>query len=354
MHLLEDHNPCLILSSDHSNEYEKLIIRFLERYSIPYHPTSILELSGKHINEAIEAVNSHDVSIIILSKHDAHLDLKHDPKILMSRFLLIGYMLRLFMNSSTIIILDNIVIATIPIISSIIEDKNFWYLSVNSVFDKPFDLHRDQITYRIESMLTQQRAASVPTSEPSEVSEPLEQQRQPPYVPVQSSPNQGSTTVEPSLRSGDAPIRLFCSYSHRDERHRQALEPYLANLQRQGFISQWSDRQISPGQDWDKAIQENLETADITLLLVSQDFLASSYAYEKEMERAVGRHDKGEARVIPVIVRPSDWHHAPFAKLQALPPQGKPVIEWKPRDRAWLAVAQGIRKAVQELRGTPS
>jgi tetratricopeptide (TPR) repeat protein len=67
------------------------------------------------------------------------------------------------------------------------------------------------------------------------------------------------------------------------------------------------------------------------------------------MKRALERHDAGEARVIPVILRAVDWKGAPFGKLQCLPTDAKPVTSWPNRDEAFRNVAQGIRKAVEEL-----
>ncbi len=79
--------------------------------------------------------------------------------------------------------------------------------------------------------------------------------------------------------------------------------------------------------------------------------MASEYCYSQEMTRAVERHDAGEARVIPIILRPVDWHDAPFGKLQALPRDGKSVTSLANRYAAFLAIAQGIRTSVEELRG---
>ena len=62
------------------------------------------------------------------------------------------------------------------------------------------------------------------------------------------------------------------------------------------------------------------------------------------------RHDQGEARVIPVLLRKVDgWQGAPFGKIQSLPTDGKPVTSWNDRDEAFADVARGIRRAVSEL-----
>jgi hypothetical protein len=145
-------------------------------------------------------------------------------------------------------------------------------------------------------------------------------------------------------------IRVFYSYSHKDEAFREELETHLSLLKRQGVIEAWHDRKITAGQEWANAIDQNLETARIILLLVSADFLASDYCYDVEMKAAIKRHNDGEACVVPIITRPVDWSGALFGKLQALPKEAKPVTTWGNRDEAWVNVAQGIRRAVEELR----
>jgi len=148
----------------------------------------------------------------------------------------------------------------------------------------------------------------------------------------------------------EEPIRVFISYAHKDERFRLALEPHLKLLQRQRLIATWHDRLIKPGTEWKDVIDANLEHAKIILLLVSADFIASDYCWEIEMKRALERHEKGEARVIPVIIREAKWDTAPFAKLQALPTKGKAVDLWRKKDEAWRSVAEGIEKVAAELR----
>lgn len=143
--------------------------------------------------------------------------------------------------------------------------------------------------------------------------------------------------------------RLFFSYSHRDEELRDRLEVHLAALRREGSIDTWHDRRITAGDDFANAIDENLERADIILLLVSADFIASRYCYEIEMMRAMERHAAGEARVIPVILDFCDWHGTPFGRLQAVPRDGKPVAAWANLNEAFLNVVIAIRTAVPKV-----
>lgn len=149
------------------------------------------------------------------------------------------------------------------------------------------------------------------------------------------------------------PLRIFISYSHNDECHRLELEKHLSLLRRQGLIEPWHDRRIAPGHEWKKQIDQNLERADIILCLVSADFIHSDYCFDIEMERALKRHKDGTAQVVPIIVRPADWHTAPFGKIQALPRDGKAITTWSNQDEAWSDVASGIRRLTGE-RGQPT
>ena len=145
------------------------------------------------------------------------------------------------------------------------------------------------------------------------------------------------------------PIELFYSYSHKDERLRNELEKHLSLLMREGYIATWHDRKIVPGRDWEGEIDEHLNSAQIILLLISADFMASDYCYDIEVKRAIERHNAGEACVIPIILRKVDWHSSPMGNLQALPTDGKPVASWSSRDAAFYDVVQGIRKAINAL-----
>lgn len=111
------------------------------------------------------------------------------------------------------------------------------------------------------------------------------------------------------MASPNAKSQAFVSYSHKDESLRAALDAHLSGLVSQGVIQLWHDRAIEAGAEWEAEIQAHLEAADIVLLLISADFLASPYCYASEMKRAVQRHEQGLARVIPIILRPVDWQH---------------------------------------------
>jgi len=148
-------------------------------------------------------------------------------------------------------------------------------------------------------------------------------------------------------------LEVFFSYAHEDEALRGELVKHLSLLQRQGVITAWHDRKIMGGTEWAGAIDAHLQSAQIILMLVSADFMASDYCYDVEMQRAMARHEAKEARVIPVILRPVVWQGAPFGKLQALPTDGKPITTWPNQDEAFANVASGIQTVAQELTRRP-
>ena len=140
------------------------------------------------------------------------------------------------------------------------------------------------------------------------------------------------------------PLRIFYSYSHRDEQMLEALRAHLALLRRRGLITEWYDREIEAGAQWRDEIGRELEAADLILLLISADFLASDFCYEQEMRRAVERAERGEVKVIAVILRPVDgWESTPFAQFQAVPQGARPITLWTNRDQAYSNVAAKVR-----------
>ena len=142
-------------------------------------------------------------------------------------------------------------------------------------------------------------------------------------------------------RSHDSATEGVLSYAHADEAHRKTLAKHLSALEDEGLIAVWHDRKITGGREWAGAIDDALRSADIVLLLISADFLASDYCNDVELTEAIRRHDAAQARVVPVILRSCDWEHSRFARFNALPPDGVPVVEAEHPDQRFVAVARG-------------
>jgi hypothetical protein len=145
------------------------------------------------------------------------------------------------------------------------------------------------------------------------------------------------------------PAKVFFSYSHRDEALRDQIETQLALLKRQGLIEIQYDRQIGAGEDIGRATSQFLDSADIVLLLVSPDFLASNYCFDIEMARSMERQRTGDVTVLPVILRPCPWRGAPFGHLNATPTDGKAISQHPNRDEALLQVAEAVQAAATRI-----
>ncbi|MBK7692336.1 MAG: toll/interleukin-1 receptor domain-containing protein [Bacteroidetes bacterium] len=152
-------------------------------------------------------------------------------------------------------------------------------------------------------------------------------------------------SVKKSTNNGDS---IFISYSHKDEKDRLKLEDHLKILQRLGLISIWTDRKIAPGEEWKGQIDNNINNARIILLLISSNFLASDYCFDIEMKTALKRHKNNETTAIPIILRDCLWQISEFAKLQALPLDGKPIQKFTKKDEAYASIARAIAKIIKE------
>ena len=147
--------------------------------------------------------------------------------------------------------------------------------------------------------------------------------------------------------SGEKALQVFVSYAHEDEAHLKNLTQHLASFKRDGQIETWHDREITAGEAWRGQLDHHLDSADLILLLVSPSFIASDYCYDVEATRALERNARGEARVVPILLRPCRWEKTPFAALQGLPKDLKPITQWGNRDAAWLDVARGLETVIE-------
>ena len=150
--------------------------------------------------------------------------------------------------------------------------------------------------------------------------------------------------TEPATR-----MILFASYAPQDILLQGELKEHLRPLQREGLIELWPDRNINAGTDWEQQSSELLQNAHIMLLLVSIDYLNSDYCSGVEMKQALERHERGEALLIPILLRPCLWNTSALRKLQVLPGNGQPVTTWANREAAWLDVVQSLHQVINHL-----
>lgn len=143
-------------------------------------------------------------------------------------------------------------------------------------------------------------------------------------------------------------MKAFISYSHKDEEYLQLLITHLAPLKREGLIETWSDHAVEVGQKLDDEISSSLQSSQLFIALVSPDYLASNYCYEKEFEKAIKRREEETLIIVPIIIEPCDWKNTPFAEIKGLPKDNNPVSEWKNKNMAMLKTIEGIRSLLSK------
>lgn len=145
--------------------------------------------------------------------------------------------------------------------------------------------------------------------------------------------------------------KVFISYSKADLEYLKQLENHLSVFKRNGNIATWNDRKLIPGEKWDGKIKKELEEADIILFLISADFLSTDYIWETEMKKALDRDAKGEAKIVPIVVRPCAWKDTPLGKFYS-PEKAKPIAMAENQDEAWRIVVENLEKImVSDIQG---
>lgn len=161
---------------------------------------------------------------------------------------------------------------------------------------------------------------------------------------------EGHGTVTLSNHTIPKALRLVISYAHEDKSIKDALVKHLEPLKKLGLIESWDDQEINAGEEWKKQISQQLEKADIILLLISIDFINSSYCTEIEVTKALERRkQESNISVIPVILRNCLWKYDFLSELNALPQDGMPVCSYPDRDDALVNVAAGIQRVAQQI-----
>jgi TIR domain len=153
-------------------------------------------------------------------------------------------------------------------------------------------------------------------------------------------------TVNPS------PLKVFYGCADKDRRLCNELDKHLATLKNIGYITTWQEPEIQAGADREQETLRNLDSSQIIILLLSADFMGSQGYYALIIPRAFELHNAGQAQIIPVLLRPTDVQGTPFAHMQILSNEGKPVISTcrRNRDEAFLKVAKSIRLVVEQWR----
>jgi hypothetical protein len=192
--------------------------------------------------------------------------------------------------------------------------------------------------------------SAMPSSTPPTESVPLEPARQSSTLSVEAPAGHDSELQQYTSRTRPHSVSVFVSYAHEDDRYREALHKHCAILRREGSLTEWYDKMIVAGEEWEQVIIDQLNRCDMMFVLVSPAFLNSDFCMTKEFATALQRYRDGLLEIVAIIVHPCDWMATEIAKFQALPSGARPISKWRSRDEALNNVVQGIRATLKAMR----
>jgi hypothetical protein len=141
----------------------------------------------------------------------------------------------------------------------------------------------------------------------------------------------------------------FVSYSHQDHRMLAGFRPHLAAIRRAFDVRMWTDHDIHAGTKWEPQIAAAIESAQIFVLMITPDFIASDYVYEKEIPAIQQQMREVGALVLPVVLKRCIWQMI-AAALQATPTQNGrvlPVSDWRPRENGFDCAREQMMSAIE-------
>ncbi len=145
------------------------------------------------------------------------------------------------------------------------------------------------------------------------------------------------------------PVNIFYSYAHQDEAYRDELSNYLGVLVKNGKIREWHDRKIEPGIDFNIEIENKIESSQIIIFLITENFLNSDYCFGIEVKKAFILQVQGRIKIVPVLVKPCLFDESRFSQLQIIPRHAQPISTSASREAAFNEVAKEIRDIVAEV-----
>lgn len=142
--------------------------------------------------------------------------------------------------------------------------------------------------------------------------------------------------------------KVFICYSHEDQRWLDELLLHLKPLEDRNLLDCWSDQEIAPGRQWQSEIERALRSAKVAVLLVSPDFLASSFIAERELPPLLEAADQGDLTILWLPVSASNYKHTELVEYQAAHPPERPLdrLRKSERQQAFVDISDRILRAL--------
>ncbi len=157
----------------------------------------------------------------------------------------------------------------------------------------------------------------------------------PPDQFVEAFQTKISTLEETKIESPN--LNVFLMYDTADDAAKDALDLQLSPLKRNEMIQTWDEEQIQLGEVIETAVENQLQKADIIILLVTAAFFASDAIYEKQLRQALARHEQKQTVVIPILMKSCAWESSIISSLTTVLPRNKIPLSAQENETAGMA-----------------
>ncbi|OUC13075.1 MAG: hypothetical protein B0A82_18890 [Alkalinema sp. CACIAM 70d] len=159
-------------------------------------------------------------------------------------------------------------------------------------------------------------------------------------------PRPTTSSSSPTSSQMATPLKIFVSYSHEDAEWLKKLQIHLKPLTRKGTIDLWDDTRIQTGDDWQQEIETALANAQIAILLVSPNFIASDFIADNELPPLLDAAQANGLKIFWIPISYSSHTEMDFNKYQAAhnpkqPLASLPLVE---QDRVLVKICQDIKR----------
>lgn len=145
-------------------------------------------------------------------------------------------------------------------------------------------------------------------------------------------------------------VNIFISYAHSDKKWLEKLQKHLKVIEKFfGNIETWDDTQLKGGDKWRKEIEAAIEKANVAILLVSTDFLASDFISTDELPPLLRKAAEIGTRILPLIVSPCDYEISELGEFQAINSPDRTLADMAGDDASISRVFLSLTKEIQAL-----
>jgi uncharacterized protein YegP (UPF0339 family) len=141
---------------------------------------------------------------------------------------------------------------------------------------------------------------------------------------------------------------VFISYSHKDKEWLERVQVHLKPLEQYYDIDVWDDSKIDYGDKWEEEIEKAIESAQVAILIISADFIASDFIAKRELPPLLEAAEKGGTVILLLFVSSSMYSETPLSEYQGINDPDEPLnmIENGKKEQVLTNLAQAVKDSL--------